>query len=151
MHRDYAPQGVKCFYIYKYLAHSGAKGYVQPFTQTERLMHIHEGKQTLGTEIPWICDTMSNDLKHALGDAPALEFVIDPEGRITRRRAWGNVAPLRKDLVDLIGPVDKPTKPDDLDLKTEPPPKVAPRGVVRKLRRLGAHDASTRCAGTESW
>jgi outer membrane protein assembly factor BamB len=137
MHRDYASQGVKFFYIYKYLAHAGAKGYVQPFTQKERLLHIKEGKRTLGTEIPWICDTMSNDLKHALGDAPTSEFVIDPDGRIVRRRAWGNGAQLRKDLAELVGPIDNPTKPDDLDLKTEPPPKVGPSGIVKKLKRPG--------------
>ncbi|MCP4511696.1 MAG: PQQ-binding-like beta-propeller repeat protein [Fuerstiella sp.] len=137
MHRDYAPQGVKFFYIYKYLAHAGAKGYVQAYTKHERLLHIKEGKKNLGTEIPWLCDTMANDLKHALGDAPTSEFVIDPQGRIVRRRAWGNAVQLRKDLTELVGPVDKPTNPDDLGLKTLPPPKVAPHGIVRKLKRPG--------------
>ncbi|MDP6059060.1 MAG: hypothetical protein QGH33_09205, partial [Pirellulaceae bacterium] len=80
MHRDYAPKGVKFYYIYKYLAHAGAKGYVQPFSLQERLLHIQEARRTLGTKIDWICDTMDNDLKHALGDAPTSEFIISPEG-----------------------------------------------------------------------
>ena len=135
MHRDYAPQGVKFFYIYKYLAHAGVKGYVQPFTQDERLLHIKEAKRSLGTQVTWICDTMDNDLKHALGDAPTSEFVIDPEGRVVRRRAWGNVAQLRKDLEELVGPVDNPTKPEDLNLKIKAPPKVAPQGIVKRIKR----------------
>lgn len=137
MHRDYAPKGVKFYYVYKYLAHAGAKGYVQPFTLKERLLHIKEARRTLGTQIPWICDSMTNDLKHMLGEAPTSEFVIDPEGRIVRRRAWGNVGQLRKDLEELVGPVENPTNPDDLDLKIAPPPKVAPNGIVKKIKRPG--------------
>ena len=47
MHRDYAPKGVKFFHIYKYLAHAGRKGYVQPFTLEERLLHVKEAQRTL--------------------------------------------------------------------------------------------------------
>jgi len=137
MQRDYASQGVEFYYIYKYLAHAGAKGYVQPFTLEERLLHIVESKRTLGTEIPWICDSMSNNLKHALGDAPTSEFVIDPQGKIVRRRAWGSAAQLRRDLEELIGPVENPTKLVDLKLKTAPPPKVAAQGIVNPIRRPG--------------
>ena len=137
MHRDYAARGVKFYYIYKYLAHAGDKGYVQPFTLDERLRHIKEAKRTLGTEIPWICDTMSNDLKHALGDAPTSEFVIDPNGKIVRRRAWGNTAQVRKDLEELVGPVKNPTKLADLNLKTAPPAKVAAAGIVKRIKRPG--------------
>ena len=61
MHRDYAPRGVKFFYIYKYLAHAGREGVVQPFTLQERLQHIESANQSLGTQIPWLCDTMDND------------------------------------------------------------------------------------------
>ena len=135
MHRDYAAKGVKFYYIYKYLAHAGGKGYVQPFTLRERLLHLQEGKRTLGTQIPWICDTMTNDLKHALGDAPTSEFIIDPQGKVVRRRAWGNTSQLRKDLAELIGPVKNPTKIADLKLKTSPPAKVAARGIVPRIKR----------------
>ncbi len=137
MHRDYAPKGVKFYYIYKYLAHAGAKGYVQPFSLQERLLHIQEARRTLGTKIDWICDTMDNDLKHALGDAPTSEFIISPEGKVVRRRAWGNAAQLRRDLEDLIGPTENPTDSDNLELKTQPPPEVAPKGIVKRIQRPG--------------
>ncbi|MAD80117.1 MAG: hypothetical protein CMJ50_04635 [Planctomycetaceae bacterium] len=137
MHRDYAPKGVKFYYIYKYLAHAGARGYVQPFTLQERLLHIQEARRTLGTKIDWICDAMGNDLKHALGDAPTSEFIISPEGKVVRRRAWGNAAQLRRDLEELIGPAENPTDSDNLELKTQPPPKVAPKGIVKRIQRPG--------------
>ena len=50
-----------------------------PFTLKERLLHVQEAKKTLGATVPWLCDTIDNDLKHALGDWPNSEFVIDPD------------------------------------------------------------------------
>lgn len=114
--RDYAPGGVRFYYVYKALAHPGLNGFVSPFTLEERLMHVHEAQRRLGTRFTWLCDTMDNDLKHALGDQPNSEFVIDPEGRVVRKRAWSNPEQLRADLVALIGPVASPTRVADLDL-----------------------------------
>ena len=87
IYRDYAPQGVNFYYIYKTLAHPELDGYIEPFTLEERLMHVKEAQRTLGSEITWISDSMSNDLKHALGDSPNSEFVVDPAGKIVRLRA----------------------------------------------------------------
>jgi hypothetical protein len=126
---------VQFFYVYKALAHPENDGYVQPFTLQERLMHVAEAKRTLGSEIPWLCDTMANDLKHALGDAPNSEFVIDPQGSIVRRRMWSEPDQLRKDLEDLVGPVENPTQLGDLNLKTAPPPEAAARGIVPRVPR----------------
>jgi hypothetical protein len=121
------------FYVYKALAHPETNGYVAPFTLEERLLHVREARRTLGSEIPWICDTMANDLKHALGDAPNSEFLIDPEGRVARKRAWSDPAALRRDLEELVGPVEHPTDPADLELARLPPPRVAARGLVPRL------------------
>lgn len=84
--RHYAAKGVRFYYIYKALAHPEINGFISPFTLEERLMHVREAKQRLGTRFRWLCDTMDNDLKHALGDRPNSEFVIDPEGRVVRKR-----------------------------------------------------------------
>jgi hypothetical protein len=131
---DYAPKGVRFYYIYKSLAHPESGGYVKPHTLEERLMHVREAQQRIAGEIPWLCDSIGNDVMHALGNAPTSEFVIDPDGQIVRRRAWGNARELRKDLEKLVGPVETPTSADDLDLKIAPPPKVAPRGVVQRIK-----------------
>jgi hypothetical protein len=98
-------------------------------------MHVREAQRTLGSEIPWLCDTMENDLKHALGDAPNSEFVIDPEGKVVRKRSWSEPERLRKDLEELVGPVEKRTMIADLNRKTLPPPKPAASGIVPSLPR----------------
>ena len=137
IYRDYAPQGVNFYYIYKTLAHPELDGYIEPFTLEERLMHVKEAQRTLGSEITWISDTMSHDLKHALGDSPNSEFVVDPTGKIVRMRAWSRPDELRRDLEQLVGPVEDPTRVSDLNLKIEAPPKVAASGVVPRVRVPG--------------
>ena len=82
LYRDYEPLGVHFLYVYKALAHPELNGYVQPVTLEERLMHVVEAKRALGTEIVWLADNMANELKHALGDAPNSEFVVDPQGTV---------------------------------------------------------------------
>jgi hypothetical protein len=137
VYRDYAPKGVKFYYMYKSLAHPGLLGYVGPITLEERLMHIREAKRTLGSEIPWLCDSMSNDLKHIIGDPSNAEFVLDMEGVIVQLRDWSKPDILRKDLESLVGPVEKPTKVADLHMKVEPAPKNAPTGIVPPLKLEG--------------
>ncbi len=124
---------MKFYYIYKALAHPEHNGYVAPFTQEERLLHVAEAKRTLGSRIPWICDTIDNKLKHALGNAPNSEFVIDSSGEIVIRRQWSSPNQLRTDLTELVGAVDDPTTVADLKLKVQPPPKVAAKGVVKRI------------------
>ncbi len=134
--RDYAPKGVQFYYIYKSLAHPELRGYVTPFTLQERLMHIQEAKKRLGSRIEWICDTLSNDLKHALGHAQNSEFIIDPKGVILKRRPWSHPAELRESLAEIVGPVAQPTKVSDLkmDLKLDRPSGKIPSGIVPRIQ-----------------
>lgn len=133
MYRDYAPKGVQFYYVYKALAHPEHNGYVKPYSLQERLLHLKEAKRTLGSGIPWICDSMKNDLKHTLGNAPNSEFIISPEGKVLVKRIWSDPAALRRDLERLVGKVEKPTTVAELNLKTLPPPKVAPKGIVPRI------------------
>ncbi len=131
--RDYSAQGVKFYYIYKALAHPETGGYVTPFNLRERLMHVAEAKRTLGSQIEWICDTMDNDLKHALGDRPNSEFIVDPAGKIVVSRAWSNPTQLRSDLERFVGEVEHPTRVADLDMKQPAAIGKAPTGIVPRL------------------
>jgi hypothetical protein len=124
---------VQFYYIYKALAHPEKNGYVQPFTIEERLLHIEQAKQRLGVKIPWLCDTMSNDLVHALGNAPNSEIIVDPDGNVVRKRAWSNPGALRRDLEELIGPVDNPTQPKDLGLKFDLDTAHAEKNVIDRI------------------
>jgi hypothetical protein len=137
VYRDYGPKGVKFFFIYKTLAHPELAGdYVQPFTLDERLAHAKQADKQLGATIPWLVDAMDNRLKHALGDRPNSEFVIDPKGKIVRKRAWSNPLQVRKDLEELVGKVERITKEEDIKLNIQLPLKSpAERGVVARIQR----------------
>lgn len=137
MYRDYGPKGVKFFFVYKSLAHPELAGdYVQPFTLEERLAHARQGTKQLGTTIPWLVDAMDNRLKHALGDRPNSDYIIDPTGKIVRKRAWSHPGETRKDLEKLVGPVEKVTKASDLKLNLQAPPKApAARGILPRVQR----------------
>ncbi len=137
MHRDYGPKNVKFFFVYKSLAHPELAGnYVQPFTLDERLAHARQAEKQLGATIPWLVDDMDNRLKHALGDRPNSEFIIDPQGVIVHKRAWSHPAQVRKDLEQLVGPVERVTKEEEIVLKLELPLKApAARGIVPRLKR----------------
>ena len=133
MYSDYAPKGVQFYYLYKALAHPEYNGYLQPFTLAERLLHIAEARRTLGTRFNWICDAMDNRIKHALGGAPNLELVIDPQGRIVRKRNWSSPAKLRSDLETLVGPVVKTTPADEHKFPAKPPDRPAASGVLEPI------------------
>jgi hypothetical protein len=138
IYRDYAPKNVRFFFVYKALAHPERSGILQPITRDERLLQAREATKRLGNTVPFLVDAMDNRLKHALGDRNNSEFVIDPEGKIVRKRTWSDPEQVRKDLELLVGKVDKVTKPEDLVLKIEKPPAdAAARGVVPKVARTG--------------
>lgn len=134
---DYRNKGVAFYYIYKALAHPEHNGYVQPFTQQERLMHVAEAKRTLGSDIEWICDNMQNEFKQSLGGAPNSQFVIDPEGKIISASSWSNPLELRKTLAGLVGEVSPATTIEDLGLKQLPAPRLAATGVVVRPQMPG--------------
>lgn len=147
---DYAPKGVQFIYTYKSLAHWGDWGYVGPVTLEERLLHIQEAKKVLGTNIDWISDTMSNDLKHAIGDASNSEFLLDPDGKIVQMRLWSDPEALRQDLAALVGPVDNPTLVSDLDMPEGPPLMEAPTGIVPRIELEGDFNALISVAQVDS-
>lgn len=100
-------------------------------------MHVAEAKEKLGSRINWLCDSMANAAKHALGDAPNSEFVIDPDGKIVVARQWSRPAELREDLTELVGEVEDPTTVADIGMKPLAPPKTAPKGIVPRVQLPG--------------
>ena len=137
VNRDYGPKGVKFYFVYKALAHPELAGnYVQPFTLEERLVQARQAEKQFGTTIPWIVDTIDNRLKHALGDRPNSQFLVNPDGIVVSKRAWANPIAVREELEKLVGPVEHITKEEDLHLNLGLPLKTsAPRGVVQRIPR----------------
>lgn len=142
IHHDYREKSEKLafYYVYKSLAHPERDRLVQPVTIEERLKHVSAARRQFDTRIPWLADTMANDLKHALGDRPNSEFIISPEGSILVSRSWSDPETLRADLEKFIGKTKTVTSPSDLDRKTEAAPasKVASGVVPRTEKPEGA-------------
>lgn len=127
------PKGVQFLYVYKSLAHPEWNHYVTPFTLEERLMHVAEAERTLGSSIPWVVDSMDNDVKGLFGGVPNCELVVDPEGKVVRRRGWSDPEALRQDLVELIGPVKTRTRVADLGIDVAGPAPGVARGIVPRI------------------
>ncbi|MEO1696604.1 MAG: hypothetical protein AAFU73_04855 [Planctomycetota bacterium] len=134
IHRDFASKGVDVLILYKSLTHPGTNGFVEPATLDERLRHIEIARERLGTTIPFLCDSMSDDVKHALDTAPNAEFVVAADGTILRKRFWHDPAALRPFLEELVGPVDEPTAVADLDMVWDLPERRVQRGIVPALK-----------------
>ncbi|HIE99362.1 MAG: hypothetical protein ABGZ23_04605 [Fuerstiella sp.] len=100
-------------------------------------MHVAEAKEKLGTRINWICDSMDNVLKHALGDRPNSEFVFDPDGNLVVSRQWSSPSDLRADLEGLVGAVRRETTIADLNMRPLAPPKTAATGIVDRVKLPG--------------
>jgi hypothetical protein len=119
---------VKFYYIYKSLEHPGINGYKRPLTLTERLLHVKEAKQRIGSEFIWLCDNMQNEFHHALGKNPNSEFIVGPDGKFVVQREWSNPDQLRDDLMRLVGAVENPTAASDIDVRFTPPAGAATSG-----------------------
>ena len=100
----------------------------------ERLQHIAEAKRLSGSEIPWLCDTMEGELATAFGKAPNGEYILDPEGRLIRKRYWSNSTTLREDLTELVGTVENPTRVEDIDVAFNVETREIPSGIVPRLK-----------------
>ena len=146
---DYAPKGVRFYYIYKALAHPETNGYVKPISLEERLMHVKEAELKLGSKIPWLCDSMDNATKHAMGNSPNSEFIIDADGKVVSRRSWSRPEELRADLAKLVGEVKPATQISDLDIKPIGRRPAAKAAGAKKLE-LPSSLQPLKIAGVES-
>ena len=96
-------------------------------------MHISSAKKRLNTKMPWLCDSIDNALKHALGDRPNSEFIIGPDCKILISRQWSDPEQLREDLEDLVGKPDQKSSPRDFDHRSDGAKPEFKRGVVKRV------------------
>lgn len=132
VYRDYRDD-VNFFYVYKTVEHPEINNFVTAFTIEERLRHVAEAKRRFRSEIPWICDNMENSIKKAFGGAPNGEFVIDPKGKIVRKRFWSTPTKLREDLETLVGKSNTTTTVADLPAVFTPIIRDVASGVVPRI------------------
>lgn len=133
MYRDYHAKGVEFFYVYKSVEHPEINNFVSAYTLEERLMHVAEAKRRFNTEIPWLCDTMENDMKSILGRAPNGEYIVGPDGKLLKKYFWSNPARLRSDLAELVGESETVTKVEDLETSFAVETREVASGVVPKV------------------
>ncbi len=119
LERDYSDKGIQFLYLYRILSHPERNDYIQPFTIEERLMHVAEAKNLLRVKIPFIADNMDNSIRLTWGNIPNPAFILDSEGRVVYMAAWADPELVRPELVNLVGPVNKPTTVADLDIKKD--------------------------------
>jgi hypothetical protein len=136
---DYAPQGVQFFFVYKSLRHPELDGYLQPQNIAERLLQLKAAQAKLGTKVPWLADTMENEMREALGFGANSVYLISPEGEIVYASERINVASFRRALVEHLGEVDPVTSANDLGLPriTRPERLVNEESEIRVKRPDG--------------
>lgn len=100
-------------------------------------MHAREAERRLGSRFGWIVDGMDNEMATAFGGAPNSEWIIGEDNVILRRRDWSSPSSLRRDLEELVGAVETPTRAEDLDMPSASPPKAAAEGVVPRVSKPG--------------
>lgn len=113
---DYGDRGVQFYFLYQSLTHPENWGFVQPTSIQERFAQVEHAKELLQTSIPWLTDTMENEMKQYFAMAPNSQFVFDRDGKIVHSDSWGRGSSLRESLEKLIGPSDKTTTVADLNL-----------------------------------
>ena len=113
---DYRDKGVRFYFLFQALTHPENWGYVQPTSIQERCAQIDHAKELLKTSIPWLADTMDNEMKQHFAMTPNSQFVFDDEGKIVHRASWGRGSSLREWLEELVGPSKHTTTVAELNL-----------------------------------
>ena len=108
---DYTKKDVQFYYIYQSLRHPEREGYVQPQNTKERLMHVAEAKERLGTKVPWIMDTIDDSFRTAMRTNSNSVFVISPDSEIVYAADRMNGDGFRRELGNIVGPIENPTSP----------------------------------------
>jgi hypothetical protein len=68
-----------------------------------------------------------------MGGAPNGEYILDPSGKLIRKRFWSNPNTLRADLVELVGEVENPTQVSDIKVEFAVEPRTIASGVLQPL------------------
>lgn len=113
---DYINKDVAFFYFYKSLRHPELNGYVEAQNISERLLHLKAAQKKLQTKVPWLSDTMDDELKRGLLSNSESVYLISPEGTILYAASNINEEELRDALIKFIGPVKNTTPVSSLNL-----------------------------------
>ena len=132
---DYRDRGVQFYFLFQSLTHPENWGYVQPTSIQERFAQVDHAKDLLKTSIPWLADTMDNEMKLHFAMTPNSQIVFDRDGKILHRASWGRGSSLRESLEQLVGPSEKITTVAELNLPQFGSQRTNPNDILieRKL------------------
>ncbi|WP_372797383.1 DUF1566 domain-containing protein [Pontiella sp.] len=133
---DYRDKGVQFYFLYQSLTHPENWGFVQPTSIQERFAQVEHAKELLQTSIPWLTDTMDNEMKQHFAMAPNAQFIFDRNGKIVHRSSWGRGSSLREALEKQVGPSDTITSVADLNLPKFGPHKTSTANSLLEPKRL---------------
>lgn len=118
--QDYASDDVQFFYVYKSLRHPELGGYVEAQNQNERLLQLKEAREILGTQVPWLADSIDNSIRDALQSGSRSVYLVSPEGKIVFSHNKPTRSDIREALSQFVGEIEQPTLASELDLPQLP-------------------------------
>lgn len=133
---DYRDKGVQFYFLFQSLTHPENWGYVQPTSIQERFAQVDHAKELLKTSIPWLADTMDNEMKQHFAMTPNSQFVFDRDGKILHRASWGRGSSLRASLEELVGPSKKITTVAELNLPQFSSQRTNPNDILIERKTL---------------
>ena len=133
---DYRDKGVQFYFLFQSLTHPENWGYVQPTSIQERFAQVDHAKELLQTKIPWLADTMDNEMKQHFAMTPNSQFVFDRDGKILHRASWGRGSSLRESLEELVGPSEKITTVAELNLPEFGSQRTNPNDILIERKTL---------------
>ncbi|TWU59266.1 EF hand [Rubripirellula tenax] len=133
---DFRDKGVQFYFLFQSLTHPENWGYVQPTSIQERFAQVDHAKDLLKTSIPWLTDTMENEMKQHFGMTPNSQFAFDRDGKIVHRASWGRGSSLRESLEELVGPSEKITTVAELNLPQSGSHRTNPNDMLVERKTL---------------
>jgi len=131
----YESGDIRFFYIYRYLSHPENNGYLQPFHIMERARQAQLAVQLLQTRIPWLLDTMDNEVAKTLlheGNHASI-FIFSSDGRQRFAGAISDLSAFRKALENLAGAPDAANAPSRTPALKLKPINLKPAEVVSRI------------------
>lgn len=113
---DYAPHCVQFRYVYQSLRHPELGGLVEPQNIGERILHAKEAQRRMETRVPWVVDTLDDNIRVALRANSQTVYFISPQGEILYAGDHLNGPALREAIAREVGPATTYTTTADLDL-----------------------------------
>lgn len=133
---DYRDKDVQFYFLLQSLTHPENWDYVQPTSIQERFAQVDHAKELLKTKIPWLADTMNNEMKQHFGMTPNSQFLFDRDGKILHRASWGRGSSLRASLEELVGPSEKTTTLAELNLPQFTSQRTNPNDMLVQRKTL---------------